>query len=46
MTKIINTENAKQGRSGNRILTVLVVSVTLALVAWAIAEFYGQLIHP
>ena len=33
---------ARQGRWGRRTFTVLVVSILLALVAWAAAELWGE----
>lgn len=44
MTKIVKEEKAKQGRSGTRVLTILVVALVLACGAWAISEFYGEAI--
>ncbi|PYE88264.1 hypothetical protein C7477_108136 [Phyllobacterium leguminum] len=46
MMKTIDERRAKQGRWGTRVLTILSVSLMLAFIAWAIAEFYGQMIQP
>ncbi|GGA85719.1 hypothetical protein GCM10011491_11690 [Brucella endophytica] len=45
MAKIIDQQEAKQGRWGTRVLTILAASVMLVLVAWAIAEVYGEIIQ-
>lgn len=42
--KQIPEEEAKQGRTGGRVLMVLVAALVLAAVAWAIAELYGEAI--
>lgn len=42
MARIFREEQAKQGRSGARILLILVVSLLLALIVWAGVEFYGE----
>jgi hypothetical protein len=44
MTKIIPTDKARQGHWGRHVLIILIVGLILALVAWAVAEFYGEAI--
>lgn len=38
----IEPEKAKQGRKGWQLLTVLVVGLTLAVIAWFGLELYGE----
>ena len=44
MTKIIPGWKARQGNRGVQILLVLVGALVLAAIAWAGAEFYGEMI--
>ncbi len=44
MARIFRQEQAKQGRSGHRVLLILVVSLILAMIVWAGVELYGNLI--
>lgn len=41
MVRIFREEQAKQGNSGRRVLVIMVVSLVLALIVWAVVEFYG-----
>lgn len=45
MTKIIPEEKAKQGRSGYRILMILIASLLLLSVGWFAVETYGDAIE-
>ncbi|MET3793371.1 hypothetical protein [Aquamicrobium terrae] len=38
MARIFPEQKAKQGRSGWRVLVILICGVVLALVAWGVAE--------
>ncbi len=40
--KAIEPEKARQGRQGWQVLTVLVVGLLLAMIAWYAAETYGE----
>lgn len=42
MAKVVTEERARQGRRGSQVLVVLVVALVLAMVAWFIAEKYGE----
>lgn len=42
MSKIVPEERARQGRRGTQVLTVLVVALVLAMIAWFVAERYGE----
>jgi hypothetical protein len=42
MTKIIPENDARQGRSGWRVLFVLIAALILVIIAWGGAEFYGE----
>lgn len=46
MTKIVASEKARQRRSGTNVLTILVVALLLAIVAWGAVEIYGMIIAP
>lgn len=45
MTKIVPEEKAKQGRSGIRILTILIASLLLLSIGWYAVEKYGDVIE-
>lgn len=42
MTEELNPKEARQGNNSRRILTVLIISIAAALVAWGIAEIYYE----
>ena len=42
--KSISAEEARQGRSGVRVVAVLVVALALAAVVWVGLEFWGEAI--
>ncbi|MCX7303841.1 MAG: hypothetical protein NTV73_05830 [Hyphomicrobiales bacterium] len=42
MVEQISANRAKQGRSGKRVLLVLVIGLALAAIAWFGLEFYGE----
>lgn len=42
MAKSIETDNARQGHWGRHVLMVLIGGLALAMVAWAVAEMYGE----
>ena len=42
MSKIVPEERARQGRRGTHVLIILVVALVLAMVAWFVAEKYGE----
>lgn len=42
MVEQISGNRAKQGRSGRRVLIVLVIGLALAGIAWFALEFYGE----
>lgn len=42
MPRTFREEQAKQGRSGRRVLLVLAISLLLALLVWAGVGFYGE----
>jgi hypothetical protein len=44
MTRIFRAEQAKQGRSGHRILLILLASLALVMIVWAGVELYGNMI--
>ena len=44
MPKTIQTNKARQGRSGRQVLFVLVAALALAAMVWAGVEFYGEAI--
>jgi len=44
MIEQISGNRAKQGRSGTRVLLVLVIGLSLAGVAWFALELYGEAI--
>ena len=46
MIKFFPVDKARQGRRGWRVLTVLVASLALLAIGWAVVEFYGQAIEP
>jgi hypothetical protein len=46
MTRIIPTDKARQGHRGRHVLIILVVGLILALIAWGVAEIYGEAIDP
>lgn len=46
MTKIVPADKARQGRRGRHVLIILIVGLILALIAWGVAEFYGEAIDP
>lgn len=41
---MVPEERARQGRRGTQVLIVLVVALVLAMVAWFVAENYGEAI--
>jgi hypothetical protein len=45
MNKIIPGREARQGRSGRRILIVLLSALVLALIVWIGVEVYGQFLE-
>lgn len=45
MAKIIPEVQAKQGRSGKRVLLILVVALALLMIGWIFIEFYGAQIE-
>ncbi|MGB6120078.1 MAG: hypothetical protein WBF87_17825 [Mesorhizobium sp.] len=45
MAKTIQEEKAKQGRSGRRVLVVLVASLLLAAAVWFAVGAYGEFIE-
>lgn len=45
MSRIPPTK-ARQGRRGWQVLVVLVTALILAMVAWWVAEIYGEAIEP
>jgi hypothetical protein len=44
MVEQISANRAKQGRSGHRVLLVLLCALALAAIAWFASEFYGEAI--
>jgi hypothetical protein len=46
MPRNIPTTKARQGMRGRPVLVVLIISLALVAVVWAIVEFYGQSIKP
>lgn len=42
MTKTIRPSEARQGRWGTHVLTILIVALALAGIVWAATEFYGE----
>lgn len=44
--KQVNPTEARQGREGKPVLTVLLVSIAAALAVWALVEIYGAAISP
>lgn len=46
MTKTIEPNKARQGRSGTRVLTVLVCALVLAFVVWWGVGLFGEAIEP
>ena len=46
MPKTINPEKAKQGRSGWRVLVVLVCALALAMIVWWAVGLFGEAIAP
>ena len=44
MTKIIPENKARQGRWGWHGLRILIAALLLAVIAWGIAEIYGETI--
>ena len=46
MTKIVDKNKARQGRTGMPVLIVLVVALILALVVWWGVGMFGQSIAP
>lgn len=44
MTKIIPTDNARQGSNGKPVLLVLIATLLLAAAVWYGVEFYGEMI--
>ena len=45
MVEQISGNRAKQGRSGYRVLIVLVSALALAAIGWFALEFYGEAIY-
>ncbi len=45
MTKIIPEEKARQGRSGKRVLYVLLAALALVVIVWGGVEYYGEFIE-
>lgn len=43
---VIEPEKAKQGRSGRRVLVILVCGLALALIVWLGVEIFGGAIAP
>ncbi|TYR34920.1 hypothetical protein FY036_03625 [Mesorhizobium microcysteis] len=46
MTKIIDKNKARQGRSGWQVLVILVCALALALVVWWGVGIFGSAIQP
>lgn len=46
MNKTIPEVKARQGRLGRPVLIVLIASLVLIGIVWAVVEFYGQAIEP
>jgi hypothetical protein len=46
MKKVIPENKARQGRWGTHALVILVASLILIAIGWAVAEFYGSAIEP
>lgn len=46
MSRKIDAEDARQGKKGRPVLFVLILSLALALLVWALVEFYGGMIAP
>lgn len=44
--KPIPAVKVRQGSRGSQVLTVLIVGLLLAAVAWGVAEFYGEAVDP
>lgn len=44
MAKIVPEDRARQGRRGTQVLIVLVAALVLAMIAWYVAENYGEAI--
>jgi hypothetical protein len=44
MTKIVPEDKARQGRWGRHGFLILIAALLLTLVAWGVAEFYGEMI--
>ena len=43
---VIEPEKAKQGRSGHRVLVILLCGLALAMLVWAGVGIFGQVIAP
>lgn len=46
MDKDVRSEKAKQGRWGGHVLLILIGGLALAMLVWAVVEFYGTAISP
>lgn len=46
MPKTIDPNKARQGRSGTRVLTILISALILALIVWWGVGLYGSAIQP
>lgn len=46
MTRNIDEQRAKQGRSGRQVLTILIVALVLMAIGWYFVELYGRNINP
>lgn len=46
MTKIVDKDKARQGRTGTHLLIILICGLLLALVVWWGVGLFGQAIEP
>jgi hypothetical protein len=46
MPERIDPKRARQGRKGRPVLLVLIAALVLALIAWGVAEIFGEATDP
>lgn len=39
----VNPKESRQGGKGNRVFTILIISLALAMIVWLAVEIYGQM---